>query len=96
MKITFIQDEDYALLAAYQFYVANAKSDRINESIDVFALEEQLSMYLPKSKFQSAKFDDERDNGVDSRQKWVHLVMHAYRKVLDLKTNIQKNFSNTF
>ncbi|VDD94921.1 unnamed protein product, partial [Enterobius vermicularis] len=63
------KDEDLALLIAQQFYIDYGSHLDVN---DIDKLEESLQRYLPDYELKKSSNDN--------LQRWLQLVMHAYRK----------------
>uniref|UniRef100_A0A0R3RZD1 SSD domain-containing protein n=1 Tax=Elaeophora elaphi TaxID=1147741 RepID=A0A0R3RZD1_9BILA len=61
------KEEELALLAAQQYYIYHEDS-----AMNIDKLENSLVMYLPEEDIQDA---DEK-----SHERWLHLVLHAFRK----------------
>ena len=66
-----------ALLAAQQYFIATNGKHR---EIDVSELEELLPEFMPMGIFNITEENSE------IRQKWIQLVLHAYRKVNKILT----------
>ncbi|VIO88002.1 Uncharacterized protein BM_BM5723 [Brugia malayi] len=61
------KEEEMAVLAAQQYYIYHEDA-----AISIDKLENSLVMYLPE--------DDVQDTNENSCKKWLHLVLHAFRK----------------
>ncbi|KAL3989236.1 Myosin head (motor domain) family protein [Acanthocheilonema viteae] len=61
------KEEEVAVLAAQQYYV-----DYEDSAMNITKLENSLVMYLPE--------DDLRDADEKNHERWLHLVLHAFRK----------------
>uniref|UniRef100_A0A1I7VNY1 Unconventional myosin-VIIa n=1 Tax=Loa loa TaxID=7209 RepID=A0A1I7VNY1_LOALO len=61
------KEEEMAVLAAQQYYIYHE-----DDAINIDKLENSLMMYLPE--------DDILDTNENNHERWLHLVLHAFRK----------------
>ncbi|KAF7637838.1 Unconventional myosin heavy chain 6 [Meloidogyne graminicola] len=86
------KEEDLALLAAQQYFILNNKKSK---EIDICELEDNLYEYLPlnvlkQNEDENLSLKNIEEIEKEECQKWVQLILHAYRKKI-LNNNNNNN-----